>query len=283
MDVKWIKLNVGMFDGNSFKRIKKAEIGGESFRDKLTAVWFELLDFAGKCNAGGQLIESPEIPFASLDDIAILIDRTPKELELCMQFYITNRMVTVIDDIYMLTNWAKYQNTDELEKIREQNRVRQKKWYDKQKLLPNADLTLDITLPNATEEDKERDKDLDKRINYQLIADMYNEICISFPRLTSLSEKRKQAIKARLNTYSVDKFREMFTKAESSAFLKGKNSRNWSATFDWMLKDANFAKILDGNYDDAKPAEIKSDASYDLDKFQKESLFGELKYERKKK
>ena len=104
-------------------------------------------------------------------------------------------------------------------------------------------------------------------------------LCVCYDKLG----KRKQAIKARLNTYSGDKFREMFTKAESSAYLKGKNSRNWSATFDWMLKDANFAKILDGNYDDAKPAEIKSDASYDLDKFQKESLFGELKYERKKK
>ena len=34
-DVKWIKLNVGMFDGNSFKKIKKAKIGGESYRDKL--------------------------------------------------------------------------------------------------------------------------------------------------------------------------------------------------------------------------------------------------------
>ena len=27
-DVKWIKLIVGMFDGESFKRIKRAKIGG---------------------------------------------------------------------------------------------------------------------------------------------------------------------------------------------------------------------------------------------------------------
>ena len=134
-DVKWIKLNVGMFDGNSFKKIKKAKIGGESFRDKLTAVWFELLDFAGKCNAGGQLIESPEIPFLSIEDIAILIDREPEELNLCMQYYITNRMVTVIDDIYMLTNWAKYQSTDKLAEIREQNRIRKQNQRDRQKLI----------------------------------------------------------------------------------------------------------------------------------------------------
>ena len=87
------------------------------------------------------------------------------------------------------------------------------------------------------------------RIDYQLIADMFNDICISFPRLTVLSDKRKQAIKARLNTYTVEQFREMFEKAEASDFLKGANNKDWQANFDWMMKDANFAKILDGNYD----------------------------------
>lgn len=124
-----------MFDGGSFKRIKKAEIGGVKFRDKLTAIWFELLDLAGKGNSCGMLVESPEIPFASLDDIAILIDREPDELELCMQFFIKNRMITVIDDVYMLTNWSKYQNQDGLERIREQTRKRVAKHRDNKRLL----------------------------------------------------------------------------------------------------------------------------------------------------
>ena len=47
-NVQWIKLKVGMCGGESFKKVKKVKIGGESFRDKLTAVWFELMDFAGK-------------------------------------------------------------------------------------------------------------------------------------------------------------------------------------------------------------------------------------------
>jgi hypothetical protein len=67
--------------------------------------------------------------------------------------------------------------------------------------------------------------------------------------LTVLSNRRKQAIKARLNTYSLEQFKEVFTKAESSDFLKGKNNRNWSASFDWLINDANMAKVLDGNYD----------------------------------
>lgn len=83
----------------------------------------------------------------------------------------------------------------------------------------------------------------------QQIADMYNEICISFPSVKSLSDARKKAIKARLKFYDIDSFKELFIKAEESDFLKGRNDRNWSASFDWLIKDANMAKVLDGNYD----------------------------------
>lgn len=84
---------------------------------------------------------------------------------------------------------------------------------------------------------------------------MYNEICISFPRLTKLSDSRKKAIKARLKQYSVEDFQRLFTMAEESSFLKGQNNRNWSANFDWLIKDANMAKVLDGNYADRQGAQ----------------------------
>ena len=38
--------------------------------------------------------------------------------------------------------------------------------------------------------------------------------------------------------------------AEASSFLKGQNNRNWTATFHWLIADANMAKVLDGNYKD---------------------------------
>lgn len=109
------------------------------------------------------------------------------------------------------------------------------------------------------------------KINYQEIVNMYNDICISFPRLTTLSDNRKKAIKARLNIYSVSDFERLFNKAEASSFLKGANNRNWSATFDWMIKDSNMAKILDGNYDDrtatAGSTQVKSKTVQELDSF----------------
>ena len=85
---------------------------------------------------------------------------------------------------------------------------------------------------------------------YEQIKDMYNNICTSYPKLRSMSDSRKKAIKARLRQYSIDDFKFLFEKAENSSFLKGANNRNWSATFDWLIKDSNMAKTLDGNYDD---------------------------------
>ena len=45
-------------------------------------------------------------------------------------------------------------------------------------------------------------------------------------------------------------FEAMFKAAGQSSFLAGKNDRNWTASFDWLLKDANMAKVLDGAYQD---------------------------------
>ena len=87
-----------------------------------------------------------------------------------------------------------------------------------------------------------------KKVDCKEIIDLFNSICVSFPSVRSLSETRKKAIKARLNTYTVEQFKTMFEMAEASPFLKGQNNRNWQANFDWLIKDSNFAKVIDGNY-----------------------------------
>lgn len=98
-------------------------------------------------------------------------------------------------------------------------------------------------------EDSDIPGDKTRECNYQGVVDAFNETCVSLSRVKSLSEARKKAIRARLRQYSMDDLKTAFVKVEASPFLKGQNDRNWSATFDWILKDTNLAKILDGNYD----------------------------------
>lgn len=98
---------------------------------------------------------------------------------------------------------------------------------------------------------------------YITIRELYNSVCGSYPRLVKMSESRKKAINARINTgYTVDDFKTLFEKAEASDFLKGKNNRNWRATFDWLICDRNMAKVLEGNYDSLKQ-EVNQNESID--------------------
>lgn len=88
-------------------------------------------------------------------------------------------------------------------------------------------------------------------IPYDKVKDLYNSICKSLPACKSLSDARKKAIKARFNSgRTLADFEEVFRKTEASSFLTGGNDRNWQANFDWLIKDANMAKVLDGNYDE---------------------------------
>jgi hypothetical protein len=83
---------------------------------------------------------------------------------------------------------------------------------------------------------------------------MFNELCPSFPSCVAMSDARKKAIKARFASgYTMEHFRTLFAKAEASSFLKGRNDRNWMASFDWLIKDSSMAKVLGGNFDDRQP------------------------------
>ena len=84
--------------------------------------------------------------------------------------------------------------------------------------------------------------------SYIDIVTLYNQICVSFPRVTKISEKRKKAINARLKHYKIEEIIRCFELAEQSDFLKGSNNRNWTADFDWLMCDSNIAKVLDLKY-----------------------------------
>lgn len=123
-----------------------------------------------------------------------------------------------------------------------------------------------VNAPNKIKENKTKIKEIDAPqsvapTQYEIVMNLYNDICHSYPKCTIMSNERKKAIQARISSgFSLDDFRALFQKAEASAFLRGANNRNWRASFDWLIADKNMAKVLDGNYDDkpkGKPAEPK--------------------------
>ena len=248
-DVKWIKLSTGIFDNRKIRQIECLPDG-----DSIIVIWVKLLCLAGEINDCGMVYFTREIPYTD-QMLAQQFNRPLTTIQMALNTFQQFGMIQLIDNILHISNWEKYQNIEGLEKIREQTRKRVAKCRENKRLLLESNVTCNVTVTdsNATEEDIEEDKEKDiereKKIDYNGIMDAYNTICPSFPTIRSLSEARKKAIKARLNTYTVEDIHEAFRKAEASDFLKGKNDRNWQANFDWIMKDANMAKILDGNYD----------------------------------
>lgn len=117
------------------------------------------------------------------------------------------------------------------------------------------EITLGVVkkLHQGGEEITPNNKDNNKSIiskDIEEVIDLYHSICVSLPTIRAVSSQRAKAIKARLQTYSLNDFKAMFEKAEASSFLKGKNERGWSATFDWLINEANMAKVLEDNYAD---------------------------------
>ena len=115
----------------------------------------------------------------------------------------------------------------------------------------------------ATQDRIGKDRIGKDRIDYEAIKNTFNSLCPSLPSVKTMSEARKKTIRARLNSYTIEDMTEAFRKAEASDFLKGKNSRNWQANFDWIIKDANMAKILDGNYDNKNKTEEGQHQTFD--------------------
>lgn len=252
-DVKWIKLTTDMFDNRKIKHLRKLPEG-----NSIVLIWVMLLTMAGRCNSGGMIFLTENIPYTP-KMLADELDFEENTVKLALNALEQLNMIVANQGFFAIAGWEEHQNTDGLDKIREQNRIRQANYKAKQKLLQgnvtdNVTANVTLTLGNAIEEDKELDIEIDKdkeeRISCQQIVDLYHSICKSFPSVRSLSDARKKAIKARLNTYTLDDFRTVFENAEASSFLKGSNDRNWSANFDWLIADKNMAKVLEGNYAD---------------------------------
>ena len=87
---------------------------------------------------------------------------------------------------------------------------------------------------------------------YSDIAELWNEICTSLPRVVELSETRKKAIKARWKEsdlrQNLDWWRDLFKSIEASDFLTGRTGKGGRFGFDWFMSPKNMLKTIEGNY-----------------------------------
>lgn len=237
----WLKLMKGFFQQPKIKKLRRIA-GGDTY----TVIYLKL-QLLSLENDGHLFYEGIEADFA--EEISLTIDEDIDNVRFVLLYMNQQGLIEEISPgEYVLPEAIKCIGSETASAERMRN-LRQRQAVA---LLTEGASQCD---GNVTARDTEKEKEIElekeskkEKIDYQLIADMYNNICKSFPSIRSLSDARKKAIRARLKTYTLDDFQRLFENAEASSFLKGGNTRNWTATFDWLTKDANMAKVLEGNY-----------------------------------
>lgn len=107
--------------------------------------------------------------------------------------------------------------------------------------------------PPADESPRKQD-----RTPYQEIIDLYRSCCPSLPDVVKLTPARRQAIRARCRNElpTLDDWEQFFKVVQMSDFLTGRvepsggRSKPFVADIDFLTKQGNCVKVMEGKYDD---------------------------------
>lgn len=156
-EVKWIKITTDMFDNRKIKYIRRLPEG-----DSIVLIWVMLLTMAGRCNDGGRIWLTENIPY-NAKSLANELGFEESTVMLALDALENLRMIDRTSDCLTIPGWEEYQNVEGMEKIREQTRKRVAKHREQKRLADcNAKSNVTVTEGNATDIDKERD--LEERI-----------------------------------------------------------------------------------------------------------------------
>ena len=156
-EVKWIKLTTDMFDNRKIKHLRRLPDG-----NNIVLIWVMLLSMAGRCNAGGMIFLTENIPYTP-KMLADELDFEENTVRLALEALEQLNMIVTDCGFFAIAGWEEYQNIEGMEKLREQTRKRVAKHREK-KLLSGSNVTRNVTVTqgNATDIDKDKEKDIEE-------------------------------------------------------------------------------------------------------------------------
>lgn len=225
--ISWIKLSVDMFDNRKIRFIRRLPDG-----NSIVLIWVMLLTLAGRCNSGGMIFLTENIPYTP-KMLADELDFEESTVILALQSLEQLGMVQTSDEGFLaISGWEEHQNIDGMEKIREQNRLRKQR--QRQRLLTEnsqeCDCHVTVTQCHATE--KEIDKSKNKSKNNGVGAKRFTPPTVEQVR-TYCTERR--------NMVDPQRFVDFY---ESKGWVVGKvQMKDWKAAVrTWEREDSKNAR-----------------------------------------
>ena len=133
VQVSWIKLLTGTFEDEKIKLILTMPDGYEIF-----TIWIRLLVQAGKTNDNGRIYLTQDIPYTD-ETLASILHHSIEMIHSALDTLKKFGMIKFNNGIMQIVNWSKHQNVGGLEKIKEQNRERQKRYRKTHQEVPAPD------------------------------------------------------------------------------------------------------------------------------------------------
>ena len=95
-------------------------------------------------------------------------------------------------------------------------------------------------------------------IDYEEVAQKWEELCPMMPKIQRWSPSRKSKLRSSMKNagITIDELYKIFRLVATSSFLNGSSQSGWSANFDWLIKSStNLIKVLEGNYHNKNTSE----------------------------
>ena len=166
-EVKWVKLTTDMFDNRKIKHLRRLPDG-----NSIVLIWVMLLTMAGRCNSGGMIFLTENIPYTP-KMLADELDFEENTVQLALRALEQLDMIVTDNGFFSIAGWEEYQNTDKLAEIREKNRLSQQKSREKKKLLKSAnDVSYDchVTVTGCHDIEEEEEGDLEKEFHSFILS-----------------------------------------------------------------------------------------------------------------
>ena len=158
-EIKWIKLNVDMFDDEKIKIIQSMPEG-----DSLLVIWIKLITLAGKTNDNGYIYIADNIPYTE-EMLSVIMNKPLLTIRLAIETFTKLQMLEADTKGIYLVNFEKHQSLDKMAQIKEQNSIRKQREREQKRLMSrdsHVTVTQDVTQCHATDIDIDKDKEEDK-------------------------------------------------------------------------------------------------------------------------
>lgn len=215
-DINWIKLRVDMFDDEKIKIIQSMPEG-----DAILVIWIRIIALAGKCNAKGLVLIEDEFPYSD-EMLATIFNKPLATVRLALGTFEKFRMIERTEKGIYISNFEKHQNTEGMEKIREQARIRKQREREKKRALLEAGNT-----PALPENSSENPETLPENVTDNVTSHVTSHV--------TEREVTKQNKNKNKNIYNISSNEDIVETSEKTSEVPDRKSDRLS--YDEIMKD----------------------------------------------